>query len=58
MTGFVPKQFIASQGPVPDAFNAFWQMVWERNVEVIAMVTNEVGFPCGFPSPLLMYTHL
>eukprot|EP00049_Salpingoeca_infusionum_P020372 m.363948 g.363948 ORF g.363948 m.363948 type:complete len:687 (+) comp24830_c0_seq1:60-2120(+) len=33
-------KYIASQGPVPHSFNAFWQMVWEQNSNVIVMVTN------------------
>lgn len=37
-----PNGYIASQGPVPATQPAFWQMVWENNVEVIVMVTNEV----------------
>ena len=41
--GFGQKRgYIASQGPVPDAFNAFWQMVWDTGVETIVMVTNEI----------------
>lgn len=36
------KSYIASQGPVPGSFNAFWQMVWEQGVEGIVMVTNEI----------------
>lgn len=37
-----PCMYIASQGPVPDAFGGFWQMVWEQNSAVILMVTNEI----------------
>eukprot|EP00049_Salpingoeca_infusionum_P015791 m.309989 g.309989 ORF g.309989 m.309989 type:complete len:732 (+) comp15947_c0_seq2:264-2459(+) len=36
------KQYIATQGPVPHSFYSFWQMVWDENVKVIVMVTNEV----------------
>jgi len=43
MPGYNSKtEYIASQGPVPDSFPAFWQMVWENNVDVIVMVTNEI----------------
>ena len=34
--------YIASQGPVPDSFGAFWHMAWEQGVECIVMVTNEI----------------
>eukprot|EP00056_Hartaetosiga_gracilis_P000575 m.39055 g.39055 ORF g.39055 m.39055 type:complete len:677 (-) comp10261_c0_seq1:139-2169(-) len=40
--GFGTMNYIASQGPVPASFNAFWQMIWERNINIVAMVTNEV----------------
>lgn len=36
------NMYIAAQGPVPNAFNAFWQMIAEQNIEIIVMVTNEV----------------
>eukprot|EP01147_Barroeca_monosierra_P009833 gene9833-2026_t len=43
---FVPSYgkvaYIATQGPVPASFNAFWQMIWEQKIEIIAMVTNEI----------------
>uniref|UniRef100_A0A8W8NUH6 protein-tyrosine-phosphatase n=2 Tax=Magallana gigas TaxID=29159 RepID=A0A8W8NUH6_MAGGI len=32
--------YIASQGPKPKTVGDFWQMVWQENVFVIAMVTN------------------
>eukprot|EP01147_Barroeca_monosierra_P000103 gene103-3495_t len=34
--------YIATQGPVPDTFPDFWQMLWEQNVSTIVMVTSEV----------------
>lgn len=41
MPGFSSeKEFIAAQGPMPAAFNAFWLMAWEQNVHIIVMVTN------------------
>jgi len=36
------NMYIASQGPVPDSQAAFWQMLWEQNVQMIVMVTGEV----------------
>lgn len=37
-----PKQYIATQGPVPPAIADFWHMVWEYDVSVIIKVTREV----------------
>lgn len=34
--------YIAAQAPVPDGFNAFWQMIWEQDCRYVIMVTNEV----------------
>ena len=31
--------YIAGQGPLEETVNAFWQMVWEQNIHVIAMLT-------------------
>lgn len=36
------NMYIASQGPVPESQPAFWQMLWEQNVQMIVMVTGEV----------------
>lgn len=36
------KVYIASQGPVPQSFPSFWQMIWEGDIRFVVMVTNEV----------------
>ena len=39
--------YLASQGPLPNTVVDFWQMVWEQEVEVVAMLTGllEQGRP-------------
>jgi hypothetical protein len=39
---YISDMYIATQGPVPDAFSSFWQMVWEQKSNVVVMITNEV----------------
>jgi protein tyrosine phosphatase len=37
-----PGAYIATQGPVPESFPHFWQMIWEQNCSTIVMVTKEI----------------
>lgn len=47
LDGFIKKkEYIASQGPLPDTCDDFWRMVWERGSRLIVMV-RDVWAPCG-----------
>lgn len=40
-TSLSKKNYIATQSPIPATFNDFWDMVWQRDVRVIVMLTAE-----------------
>lgn len=39
---FRNNAFIATQGPIPSTFIAFWRMVWEKNTDTIFMLCKEM----------------
>lgn len=38
-----PREYIASQGPLPETYGDFWHMIWREGSEVVVMATREVG---------------
>ena len=40
-TSMSHKKYIATQGPIPATFTDFWNMVWQRDIRVIVMLTAE-----------------
>ena len=33
-----PNDYIASQGPMEDTLDDFWEMIWEQNIKIIIML--------------------
>ena len=40
-TSLSNRSYIATQGPIPSTFGDFWNMIWQRDIRVIVMLTAE-----------------
>ena len=40
-SGGYTHRYIVSQGPLEGTTGDFWQMIWEQDIQLILMLTNE-----------------
>ena len=40
ITGFANRKYIAAMGPKKETIADFWRMIWDKNIQMIVMLTN------------------